>query len=804
VQNLKFALRLLVKHRLFSAAVIVTMALAIGVNTSAFSILSALLFRPVPVHNPDRLVKMHMSATQDDGSRLWMPWSYPDYLDYQEGTTSVFSGMTIFKGVRLGVGEADTGKMLGGAAVTRGFFHVIGIRPKVGRTFAPDDKAPKTPVYQAIISKRYWQRHFGGKSDVLGESLTLARHRFTIIGVVDAHRLLAVMPGSTNYWITLGTLSAMGKGCRPLDTRGMYCEQAFARLKPGVDIAAAQQALNIVTDRLARQYPKTNKNTKAIAHGAGTLYGLLGGNRHRLLLISLSLMGVALAILLIACANIVNLFLARAARRVHEVAVRMALGATAPMIARQLLVEAAVLSVIGAAGGLLAGWIGISYVQHVSLFENLHVALDWRVGAFTAGVALAAGLLFSLAPMRPVMKMDLAGRLGVTNSGLSGKRTRVRDALVVVQVALCLGLLVSAGLFIRTLQNAYQTDLGFDPTHVLVARMVFPGASPPPRSELQRIRNRMKRIPGVEAVGFTNMAPLSGSRMFVSGLESAGFTRKHHADAATVVDGYFSTLGVPLLRGRPFSDLPPGNDKVVLVNEAFAQFWPDGWRPGLTIDMGKGGLKVIGVVANVHKNGIRNSFAPRIYYRYPPKHHLGRHYRLNMVARTKDAATRQQAAVTKAAKSFYPSMPAPHVYAMVDRVKYELAGTVQVAAFLLVFALVALLLAVFGIYALLAYLVTQRTPEIGMRQALGATYWDIVGLVARKSALLVAIGIAVGLAAAVLVMRALQHFLYGVTPADPLTLAGAVILFSCIAGIATYIPARRAARLDPVEALQVE
>lgn len=784
MRDLKFALRLLNKHRLFSLAIIVTMALAIGVNTSAFSILSALLLRPVPVQNPGRLMKLHMSNQQDNGMPDWLPWSYADYVDYRDGTASVFSGMALYKGIMLTTSKDGSGRGLEGGAVTRDFFRVMGIRPLLGRTFPSNEKMPSTPVYDVVISKRFWRSHFAGSADVLHKMMTLGGHRFEIIGVVDGHGIFEALQGQQYYWITLGTLAAMGRGCRPLDARGVYCEQAFARLKPGHNVAAAQQALNIVSDRLAQKYPKTNKHMRAVAHSANTLYGLLGADRHRVLLISLSLMGVAIAILLIACANIVNLFLARGARRVHEVAVRMALGAKTTAIARQLLVEAAVLSILGAGGGLLAGWFGIGYVRRVSVFEQLSVTLDWRVGLFTALVALGAGLLFSLVPMLPVRRMDLSTQLGVTNSALNATGTGVRDALVVVQVALSLGLLVSAGLFIRTLNNAYRTDLGFNAAHVLVARLQFASGDAPPRTVLNRISSQMKRLPGVDAVGFTNMAPLSGSRMFYSGIESPGFTRKQQADAEVVADGYFDALGVPLLQGDNFSDLPPGNDKVVLVNASFAKLWPKGWRSGRHLKLGKTTYTVAGVVGDVHHNGVRNALVPRVYLRYPPSHTFGQHYILNMVVRTRDAAVGHQAAVAKALKRLDPAVTVTETFGLISKVKKILLPVAQITAFLVIFAFVALALAVLGIYALLAYLVTQRTAEIGMRQALGAQYWDIVGLFARKSAVLVAIGSALGLTAAVLVMRALQHFLYDVTPVDPPTLAGSVIVFACIAAIA--------------------
>lgn len=795
MKDLKFALRLLNKHRLFSLAIIITMALAIGVNTTAFSVLDALLLRPVPVKNPDRLVQLHMSVRQDGGAQSWMSWSYPDYLDYKAGTGDVFTGMALYWNYSSLLGTGNAVSRIGSASVTRDFFRVMGIKPILGHTFesSSDKSSSHAPLYQVVISKRFWHSHFDSARDVIGKTMMLNHHRFMVIGVVDAEPVFKALNSSADLWMTLGTKA----GCS-LDKRGEHCERAFARLKPDVNLDAAQQALNIVNSQLTSKYPKTNGHERAVAHGAARLYGLIGMNRGKMLLIALSLMGVAGAILLIACANIANLFLARGARRVREIAVRMTLGANATMIARQLLVEALVLSIIGAAAGLLTGWFGISYIGNLPAFTSLGIALDWRVGLFTVLVALAAGLLFSLAPLWPVLKMDLFSRLTVISDTLTGRQSRVRDGLVVLQVALCLALLVCAGLFIRTLNNAYNTDLGFPAGHVLVASVDFPGSKPPSDIELQRVRNRVGDMSGVQDVGFITSAPLAGGRMQLTELHIPGFSTKQIADFATAADGYFAALGTPLLHGDRLNAFAPGDTSVVMVNEAFVRkYWPHGWTPGKRLRVGNESFTVAGVVGNIHHNTVSDAAVPRVYWRFP--RWAGPY--LNMVVRTRDSAVNHEAAIRQAVHELYPQAPAPAVYAVLDHVQSRLAPISQVALFLAAFGAVALSLAVVGIYALLAYLVTQRTAEIGLRQAVGADYWDIVALFVRKSALLVTIGVAIGLGVAVAVMRTLQHFLYGVRPTDPPTLIGAVIVFSVIAGIATYIPARRAAKLDPAAAI---
>lgn len=800
MQDLKFALRLLNKHRLFSAAIIVTMALGIGVNTAAFSIVNALLFRPLPVRNPQRLVQLRMTQQQPDGTYSWIPWAYPDYVDYRDGTKAAFSGITLYKSTGFLLGSDTSVSRAQGGAVTRNFFRVTGIHPLLGRTFAVNEMNPTEPLYQVVISKAFWLNHFGGESNAIGETLLLNHHQFKIIGIVDAPTVLnALVTTTPDLWITLGTLDAMKAGCHPLKGRpGPSCYRSFARLKPGMDIAAARAAVDTVSARLARRYPKTNAKRRVFVDNASTLYGAMGYDRHQTLVISLSLMGVALAILLIACANIVNLFLARGAMRIREIAIRMTLGANTPTIARQLLTEALLLSAIGAFAGLAAGWAGIGYIKGLPIFAPLDVALDWRVLLVTAGIALAASFLFSFAPMWPVNRLDLFNRLTMNSNTPKRGESRVRDALVVLQVALCLALLVCAGLFVRTLNNAYHTRLGFDPAHIMVATVDFPGAKAPTRAEIDRVRNRIARMPDVQGVGFINSAPLRGGWMRLTALHIPGFDTRQEADYATAVDGYFDALGTPLLQGSFFSAFAPDNTKLVMVNRAFVtRYWPHGWSVGKTLRIDGKTFTVAGVVGNIRHERVSHAPAPRVYFRFP---HLA-WSSLDMVVRTTDLAARHQAAVAQAIHNLYPRAPMPEVYAMSDKVSGKLAPIAHISVFLLAFGGTALVLAVVGIYALLAYLVTQRTAEIGLRQAVGADYWDIVALFARKSALLSTIGVMIGLGVSVAVMRTLQHFLYGVTPTDPPTLVGAVIVFAVVAGIATYVPARRAAKLDPAAAI---
>lgn len=800
MQNLKYALRLLNKNRLFSIAIIVTMALAIGANTAAFSVVNALLFRPLSVQDPGQLVQLQTIEQQDDGTRAWGPWSYPDFADYRNGASSAFSGVTLYKSAGFLVGAGTSVSRAFGGVATRDFFRVIGIRPILGRTFAPNEDTPTAPLYQVVISKSFWQSHFGGGTSPVGKTLAIDHHQFKVVGVVDAPTALGALIGtSPDVWITLGTFSAMGEGCRPLNSRpGPACYRSFARLKPGVGMTAAREAIDIVTERLARKYPKTHEKQSVVVSSAGTLYGLMGYDRHQTLVIALSLMGVALTILFIACANIVNLFLARGARRVREIAIRMTLGADGPAIARQLLTEALLLSLIGAGAGLAAGWVGINYINGLPAFDLLDITLDWRVLLFTGLIALAAGLLFSLAPMWPVMKMDLFSRLTMNSDTPGTRQSRVRDGLVVLQVALCLALLVCAGLFVRTLDNAYHTDLGFDPAHVLVADVDFPGSEPPSRADLDRVRKRIEALPGIQAVGFITSAPFAGGRMMVTALHIPGFDAKQQADFATAVEGYFKALGAPLLQGSRFSAFAPSNEKIVMVNQAFVKrYWPDGWTRGKPLRIGDDVFTVAGVVGDIRHNSVSDPQVPRLYYRFPHWAYAS----LDMVVRSVDQAADHQAAVAKAVHELYPRVPPPRTYTMAEKVAGKLAPVTQTSVFLLAFGAIALVLAVVGIYALLAYLVTQRTAEIGLRQAVGADYWDIIVLFARKSAMLVLIGVVIGLGAAVAVMRTLQHFLYGVTPSDPTTLAGAVVVFTIVAGVATYIPARRAAKLDPAIAM---
>jgi putative ABC transport system permease protein len=810
LQDLRYAFRTLLRSPAFAAAAIICITLAVGANTTVFSVANALLLRPLPVEEPDRIVRLHAGIRDSDASSArFSSWSYPDFLEYRK-QSKVFADLAAVERLGFTVGGSGEVEWATGASVSGGYFEVMGVRPLLGRTLLPTDDLPGEPSFVAVISREMWEKHFGRDPSIIGKTAILDNRAFTIVGVVGSEAVFNAV-GALQVWIPTAARVAMDPTSNPIDTRDVSFAQVYGRLQPGVTVQQSQAAADVLARQLAAEYPKSNRDRFAIVAPAGTLAGLVMPLEERkpALTAAALLMGVVGIVLLIACANVANLLLARAAKRHREMAIRSSLGASPGRIVRQLLTESIVLALLGATGGLLLALWGIDVVQLVPRVAELSPSLDGRVLLFTVLVALGAGIVFGLAPAVQSSRPDLTWALKDGGRGATGHRSWLQDAIIVGQVALALVLVVAAGLVVRTLQNLRAVDPGFDAEHLLVAGVTFSkpgdnGFATPPQTVVDQLLDRIRTLPGVEGASLATSAPLGKSRMMTevktqNSDGSSGSTIS--ADFATADDSYFRTLGVPVLRGRGFDQLPPGDTRGVLINQAMARrYWPGRDPIGSRIGADDKAPEVIGVIGDMRHLAIGEEPVPMFYYRYPRQAYAW----ATLHVRTAGDPASLVAAVRREIHAFNPDVPTPEVRPMTEFVGESLAETGLIVTFLGLFGILALALAAVGIYGIMAYSVAQRTHEIGIRMALGAERRDVVRFVLGSGLGLTLAGLALGVVGAAAATRALEKVLYDVAPTDPLTFAGGALLLGGVALLASYLPARRAARVDPVVALRAE
>ncbi|MDQ3308505.1 MAG: ABC transporter permease [Gemmatimonadota bacterium] len=810
LQDLRYAGRTLLRSPGFAAAAIVCVALGVGANTTVFSVANALLLRPLPVEEPGRIVRLHAGLRDSESSSArFSSWSYPDFLEYRK-QGKVFAGLAAEERRGFAVGGAGQVEQARGAAVSGGYFEVMGVRPMVGRTLLAADDAAGEPSFVAVISRALWEKRFGRDPGVVGKSVILDNRAFTVVGVVGSEAVFNAV-NAPQVWIPIGARVVMDPGSNPIDTRDVSFAQVFGRLQPGVSVTEAQAVADVLARQLAAEYPKTNRDRFAMVAPAGTLAGLVMRPEERkpALTAAALLMGVVGIVLLIACANVANLLLARAAGRQRELAIRASLGARRGRIVRQLLTESLVLAVLGAVGGLLLALWGIDLVQLVPRIAELSPSLDRRVLWFTVLVAVVAGIVFGLAPAVQSSRPDLSQALKDGGRAVTGHRSRLQGALIVGQVALALVLVVAAGLVVRTLQNLRAVDPGFAAEQLLVAGVTFarPGDemfATPPRAVVDQLLERVRALPGVQGASLATSAPLGKSRMMteIKTQNSGGSPGSSiSADFATADDSYFRTLGVPLLRGRGFDQLGSGDNKGVLINQAMARrYWPGRDPIGSRLGADADALEVVGVVGDMRHLAIGEQPVPMFYYRYPRQAYAW----AMLHVRTGGDPASLVTAVRREIQEFNPDVPLPEVRPMSEMVSESLAETRLIVTFLGLFGVLALALAAVGIYGIMAYSVAQRTHEIGIRMALGAERRDVVRLVVGRGLGLTLAGVALGMFGAAAATRVLEKVLYNVAPNDPLTFASGALLLGCVALLASYLPARRAARVDPMIALRSE
>ncbi|MGC4056315.1 MAG: ABC transporter permease [Paludibaculum sp.] len=798
-RDLHFACRMLRKNPAFAGAVVLTLALGIGANTAIFSVYDAVLLKPLPYEDPERIVTLWEERSDRSPSTV-APANFVDW----RAQTSTFSEMAAIQGRNLiltGYGEPA---QLTGSAVSSNFFRLLGRRMKMGRDFLEEEDRPgKDRV--VILSYGAWQRHLGGKPDVLGRSVALNDVSYTIVGVLEPDFELVTQNTrhQADVWVPLAlNLEKLQRGTHPL--------RVFGRIKPGASIQQVQADLDVVAANLAQLYPAENKDKKILAVPLEEQVT----EKVRPALTTL-LAGVGL-LLIIACANVANLLLSRAAARQKEMAVRLALGAGRRRLGQQLLTESVLLSLLGGTAGLLvaAGSLQV-LAPHLptDLPRTSALTIDLRVLGFTAVVSVATGILFGLAPLFQAQNGSAHETLKQTARGSGGVLARLRSGLVIAQVAIALVLLTGAGLMMKSFWNLIRVSPGFRTEHVLTARVSLPSSRYPDSRHISAFQvdllREIQNVPGIQSAGLTAYLPLSGNdnswSFFIEGRPPLPTGEYNMANYRPVSPGYFETIGIPLTRGRAFSAADSGSAPlVVIINETMARtYWGQENPVGRHLRFEKPVPRtIVGVVGDVQHERLDGPPRPEMYV--PFTQIPNRETQPTLVVRTQTPPAIVATALRRMIAEIDPALPLDQIESM-DQVVAASVGQPRFRTILLTaFSILALLIASVGIYGVMNYLVTHQVREFSIRIALGATRSGILRLVLRRAALLIAGGLCVGLLGAAALTRLIGGLLYGVSALDPETFAVMALLLTGVALLASYVPARRATQVDPLAALKCE
>jgi predicted permease len=814
--DVRYAFRMMRKNLGFTAIALAALALGIGANTAIFTVVNTVLLQPLPYPQPERLVALGRKFPQGETYSN----SIPKYMAWRQN--HVFQTMALFdqQGPGLSLGNSDRPEHVQATHVSKDYFQLFGAGPLVGRTFTDSEDLPGGAKV-AILSYGVWQSRFGGDRSLVGRPIVLNGEPYTVVGIMSAS---FHSDPAADVWIPLQA--------DPNSTnQGHYLRMA-ARLSPGVTLSQAQAEMKVVGERFRRANPKWMDNNESVA--VVPMRDALVGEAKTPLFVLLGAVGL---VLLIACSNVANLLLARAAGRQREIAVRSAIGASRGQVLRQLLTESTLLAV---SGGLLGFALGSWGVRVLLLLVPGNIprltdpngaaiipALDWRVAAFTLGVAVLTGVIFGLFPALHASKLDLASTLkeGGGRSGTSLRHARARSLLVVTEVALALVLLVGAVLLIRTFVGLRTVNAGIDPTNVLTMQTSMAGGTYSTTAKVQnfvtQVVRRVEGLPGIEAAASAVVLPVESEidlPFTIAGKPpQKGAAYNGDEQYRMVSAHYFQVFRIPLLRGRTFTETDMGNSaRVVIINEVMAhKYWPKEDPLGQVITIGKGlgpqfddpPRQIVGIVGNVRERGLNVADAGVMYIPQSQTPEgvtalANNVIPLSWAVRTRTDPMTLRAAIEREFHAVDGLMPLSRLRLMTQVVADSVARENFTALLLGIFAAIALLLAAIGIYGLMAYSVEQRTQEIGIRLALGAGKPDLLRMVLAQGLKLAAAGIVIGLAIAYGLTRLLATLLFGVKASDPVTFAAVAIILAFIALAATYFPARRAAAVEPVWALR--
>ncbi len=797
LQDIRYAARSLRRSPGFTIVAVLTLALGIGANAAIFSVVNGVLLRPLAYANPDRLV-MVWGHNENIGNETA---SLPDFKDWRERNT-VFEGMAAVANTRFDVTGDGEPERVDAALATADFFRVLGVAPALGRAFnANEETSGRDRV--VVLSHGYWERRFGSRADAVGRTITLSGLPYTVVGVAPAG-------------FRFGNPSEMWAPLRTDTTRGRRADflTVVARLKPGTTLDQAQAQMTTIGRALEAQYPASNAGWRPEL--VSLKEQLVGDVRPALLVF----MGAVGLVLLIACANVANLMLMRAAAREREMAIRAALGAGRKRIIRQMLTESTLVALLGGALGLLLAVWGVSSLgvaQSTSIPRLDESGVDGRVLVFTLALCLGTGLLFGLAPALRLVSGRTQESLREGARGASGGVgvQRLRGALVLGEVALALVLLVGAGLLIRSFDRLSSVNPGFDSHSVISAQIVLPrvryAESNNQLAFFDQLLQTTRALPGVESVALTSDAPLAGGGSYLSfevaGRSPAAANAVQDAEVLVTGPDYFRTLRIPLRSGRTFTARDDARaSRVAVINSAMARrYWPGGDPIGARITLGdpadsSSWRTVVGVVGDVRQNALNDDPYPQLFLplaQTPQRAML-------LLARTTGNPTSLAGPIRRAATALDADLPVSDIRTLDERLDQSMAQPRVSMILLGVFALMALVLAAVGIYGVLSYTVTQRTRELGIRMALGAESNSVMRLVVGQAMAPAIIGVLVGLAGALGATRLMSSLLFGVSATDPVTFIAVALFLLAVAAIAAWVPALRATRVDPLIALRAE
>jgi putative ABC transport system permease protein len=810
IQDFRYALRQLRKSPGFAAVAVITLALGIGFNTAIFSVVNAVLLRPLAFADASRLVRIwHVPPEKSFPGMTTFPVSAANYLDW-ERQTQVFDHMAIYSYHGFTVTGGDKAEQLSAGAVSSGFFATLGVQPILGRVLSPEEDQPGRS-HVVVLSYRLWQDHFGGNPGVVGHDINLEGQPYLVAGVMPSN---FQFPDFAKMWTPMAWTD------QERAVRGEHHSIVIARLKPGVDLNRAQAEMNTISDRLQQQYPDDDKGWGAVV--VPMQQDLVSDVRPALLV----LLGAVAFVLLIACVNVANLALAKTFSRQKEIAIRTALGATSARILRQILTETVLLALSGGALGLAFAHFAVRFIVAFladKLPHSIEVGLDSKVLLFTAVISVVTGIVAGVLPAWRLTRRDvneaLKQGLGRTDADAGGHRTR--SILVVSEVALSLMLLIGAGLMIRSFQNLRNVNPGFDSRQVLTMSVVISRAkflSPDQAiSFFDRVLQRVRSLPGVESAAVIDNIPLTGGShqpIAIEGRPVVPMSEQPEVDVRLVSAGYMSAMHIPTLRGRGLSDTDvAGRPAVVLVSESMArQFWPgeDPVGKRLTLTFYPEAIReVVGVVGDVKLDSL-DEMRPSATLYFPldqvsvPAAGGWRSFPMTLLVRSRSGSGELASSVSNAVHEVDRDIPLVDISTMDELVENSLSQQRFNMLLLGAFAALALLLAAVGIYSVLSYSVKRSVREIGIRLALGAPVGEVLRMVVLEAMKPTLLGVAIGAAGALALGRVLSSLIFGVRPTDPVTFVAVAALLAAVALVASIVPAYRATKVDPMVALRYE
>ena len=814
MQNLSYALRVLAKQPLFTSIVILTFALGIGANTAVFSVLNAVLLRPLPFKEPQNLVALgefDMREKADPGTEI-ESISYLDYVDWRD-QTKVFERVAVYTNQSVStLTDGNQATHVQGESVSADLFPLLGVQPMLGRMFLPKEDEPGNHV--VILSNELWQRQFGGDRGIIGRNVTLDGKQFQVIGVMPPRFTYPLrFTNPPELWVSMSILRATDDGSLPMtEQRDNDFFQCIARLKPSVSIQQAQANIDTITASWHQQYPqKINTGAKVVPE----LSAMVGNTRSALLM----LCAMAGCVLLVACVNVANLLLARSLSRNREISIRAALGAGRWQIIKQLLVESAILGIFGGLAGLILAIWGVdsmkAFLPGIPRMDE--ISPDPRVLIFTAAISFGVGIFAGLLPAWRASHPNLATSMNEaargSSEGVAGRRTRA--GLVVIEIVLALVLLASAGLLVESFLRLQKVPAGFDHTKVITARLELPNASYPKAQHTadfyKKLLERVSVLPGVQSAAAAWWIPLSGSDIDVSfDVQERPLPEGQQAVAEVnvVTPEYFRTLRTPIALGRAFTDRDDKNaPPVAIVSESFAkQYFPGenpiGKRitPNGSVDGKPPVREIVGVVADMHLISLKVAPRPQIYI---PHQQFGIHS-MSIFVRTAIDPQSFTTTLRRTVAEIDKNLPIYRTRTLTDYMSQSIAQPRLNAMLVGFFALIALLLAAAGIFGVMSYSVTQRTHEIGIRIALGAQRYDVLRLIVVQGMRFVGIGLVLGIIGVLVSSRLLQTFLFGIGATDLRTMLTVTLVLTGVAFVACLVPARRATLVDPIKALRAE